>query len=184
MSLTFEQKQDYESYRRKNRIIVKKLNQMATLPERRVPQGAEAAYTPCPGWDLELVERTDDRSSDEVGRINKFHTYISVTPPYGHHIEIHPRYSLLSNGYMMQPIIVDPDYAGEIIIPLFKFEERSDLDLPYAAVQMILVKNNPAYLYEAEAQEVREKAKAISAPKPQQKKVSVVPKRQAFSKFM
>ena len=100
------------------------------------------------GWDLHLIERTDERAEDTVGALNKFSTGLRIEPPPGYYVEIVARSSLQNYGYMLGNGvgIIDPDYRGEVIVSLYKFREGDDLGLPLRAVQMILRKVEPAYL--------------------------------------
>lgn len=92
------------------------------------------------GWDITLVGRVDNRAEDTVGDVNMYNTGISIIPPAGYYLDLVARSSLHKHGYMLVTgtSIIDPEYRGEILVPLFKFREGEDLELPFRAVQIIL----------------------------------------------
>jgi len=92
------------------------------------------------GYTLSVVERCDGKVEDEIGRANRFTTYISVTAPQYFHWELLPHPDLDRTGYSMlnAPKII---YNGEeIIIPLVKngAEGSDDLQLPFNAGMLVL----------------------------------------------
>lgn len=91
-------------------------------------------------YELTIVERTDNRTEDIIGDVNTFSTCLTVSPPKHYHLEIMQHPSLVKTGYMLAggPFIIEPDTQEEIIIPLFKFKEAEDLELPFKAAVMVL----------------------------------------------
>lgn len=92
------------------------------------------------GYTLSVVERCDGKTEDEIGRANRFTTYISVTAPSYYHWELLPHPDLDRTGYSMlnSPKII---YNGEeIILPLVKngAEGTDDLQLPFNAGMLVL----------------------------------------------
>lgn len=92
------------------------------------------------GLDVTLIGRTDNRSEDDTGEVNCFRTGIALTPPKGYYIEMVARSSLHKHGYMLATgtSIIDPEYTGELIVPLYKYKEAEDLELPFRAVQLLV----------------------------------------------
>ncbi len=92
------------------------------------------------GYDVTLISRTENRAEDDTGDVNNFHTGIAVSPPIGHYIEVIVKPSLYKHGYTLATgvLVIDPDDKGELIIPLHKFKEAEDLELPFRAVQLIV----------------------------------------------
>jgi len=124
----------------KDHIKVKKLNPTAELPVK-VRQSDI-------GYDLTLISRSDNRAEDNVHEVNMFSTGLAVTPPPGYYFELMVRSSLHRNGYMLATgtSIIDPEYTGELLVPLYKFKQSPDLDLPFRAVQLVLKKAEYAHI--------------------------------------
>lgn len=115
------------------------LQSNAELPYKLQP--SDVAYT------VTLISRADNRSEDDTGDVNLFHTGVVITPPSDHYAEIIASPSLWRHGYNMPaPIIVNPGNKSELIIPLFKFKDSEDIELPFQAVQMIVRKIEPFHL--------------------------------------
>jgi len=73
----------------------------------------------------------------------RYDTGISVQPPSGYYIELFPRSSLSSRGYVMGNSvgIIDPDYRGNLMIPLTKVDPNlPDIELPFKLGQLVLKK--------------------------------------------
>jgi len=91
------------------------------------------------GWDISLVNRTENRPEDTLNEINDFGTGLSFSPPDGYHLEIIATNSLHRHGYMLcGPIIIDNTTRGELIVPLYKFRDIDDIELPFRAVRIIV----------------------------------------------
>lgn len=89
---------------------------------------------------MTLIEKSDKRQQDDVSESNNYETYIAAEFPVGFHAEITGTEELLSKGYMLaiSPLIISSNNRSPIKIPLFKFREGEDLELPYACVAVIL----------------------------------------------
>ncbi len=105
------------------------------------------------GFDLQLVERCDGRTEDLVGDVTMFNSGIVIKPPEGWYFEIHARSSLHKHGYMLANGvgIIDPEYRGNIFVPLLKFRDGDDIKVPIRAVQ--LVPRRAEYLYVGQTDE-------------------------------
>ena len=127
----------------KERIFVHRLVGNAELPFKEHDDDI--------GWDLTLIGRQDNNTEDTTNEVNMYRTGLTVHPPKGYHVEIVARSSLHKSGYMLANSvgIIDPGYTGEIFVPLYKFREGEDLQLPTRAVQMILRKSNNAHIAES-----------------------------------
>lgn len=92
-----------------------------------------------PGWMITLIGRDENRAEDNVNDVNVFTTGLSLIPPRGFHFEVVPDDSLVNQGYMfVGPKILSPTDTNELYITLFKFKECDDLELPFAAIQIVL----------------------------------------------
>ncbi len=73
-----------------------------------------------------------------------YDTGICVSPPHGYYVEIIPRSSLASSGYVLANSIgiIDPTYTGTLKIVLVKVDttsaERIPLTLPFTKCQMVM----------------------------------------------
>jgi dUTP pyrophosphatase len=121
-------------------IRVIKINPSAEMPFKDHPDDV--------GFDLTLISRTEGRVEDEIGAVGMFNTGLQIAPPPGYHLEIVARSSLHKSGYELATgtSIIDPSYRGEIYVPLKKFKEGEDLELPARAVQLILRETNYAHV--------------------------------------
>lgn len=119
-----------------SQIFVQKISPQAELPYKERENDV--------GFDLTLISRTENRAEDEVNEVNYFNTGIVVTPPEGYYFEMMARSSLHKHGYFLATgtSIIDPEYIGEIIVPLYKFKECNDIELPFRAVQLVLKQQN------------------------------------------
>ena len=106
-------------------------------PEAEIPHKENETDV---GWDLTVVSRCDSRAEDTYQDVNMFTTGLVVRPPDHYHLEIIPHPSLVKAGYMMasNPLIINPDDDGELILSLYKYKECDDLELPYRAALLIL----------------------------------------------
>jgi hypothetical protein len=124
----------------KDHIKVRKLNPIAELPVKK--RLTDVAY------DVALIARTDNRAEDNIHDVNLFSTGLSLVPPPGYYIEVLSGHSLYRNGYMLATgvTIVDPENNSELIVPLYKFKDSVDLDLPVNAIQIVLKKSEYAHI--------------------------------------
>jgi dUTP pyrophosphatase len=92
------------------------------------------------GYDVTLIARQDGITEDTEMRVTYFHTGIKITPPEGYYFEMMARSSLHKQGYILATgtSIIDPNYTGELLVPLLKFTAGEDLQLPCRAVQLVL----------------------------------------------
>lgn len=92
------------------------------------------------GWDITVVARCDSRAEDTYQDVNTFSTGLVIKPPPGHHLEVIPNPSLWKTGYMFASslIIINTDDEGELVIPLLKYKESEDLELPFRAAMLVL----------------------------------------------
>jgi len=91
------------------------------------------------GWEITLVGRTDNRVEDQSGEVNNFDTGLNIKVTSGSYIEIVPHPQLIRHGYMLPgPLIIDATHSGALVIPLYKFCEGQDLELPFKAALAFL----------------------------------------------
>jgi hypothetical protein len=109
------------------------------LPEASFPSKEEGRQSSV-GFDLELVQRCDNRAEDSTHEVNTFRTGVCVSPPTGYYIELVAKNTLYKNGYFLAggSVIVEPWNSGEIIVPLYKYKEVDDIELPFQAVQFVI----------------------------------------------
>ena len=125
----------------KEKILIQKLRPEAILPYKERDSDI--------GYDITLIGRTENRAEDDMGAVGNFRTGLALTPPKGYFIEMVARSSLHKHGYMLATgvSIIDPEYTGELIVPLYKFKENAeDLEMPFRAVQLIVRPAIYAYL--------------------------------------
>lgn len=92
-----------------------------------------------PGYNLTIVQRCDNRTEDMCNDVNTFSIGMVITPPINYHVEIIPHPQLYKAGYMLLgPLIIPPGNEEEVILPLYKFKDVSDLELPFVAGIMIV----------------------------------------------
>ena len=92
------------------------------------------------GWVVTLKGRTENRPEDIFGEVNCFSTGIRLNPPEGYFLEISALPSLYKQGYYIPSgtLAVGPNNRDELIIPLMKYRECEDLDLPIQAVRIMV----------------------------------------------
>lgn len=92
------------------------------------------------GWNVTLIGRTDNRAEDDNDEVNEFNTGIVVAPTEDYYLEIHADKDLHKHGYMLTNgvRIIQPSDRGELVIPLYKFSDVNDIELPFKAVQIIV----------------------------------------------
>jgi hypothetical protein len=122
-------------------IRIEKLNPAAQLPHKENHTDS--------GFPLTLIGRAENRAEDTVGDVNVFEVGLKIAPPPGYGLEIVATSTLWKHGYTIpsSPIIIDPEDHTPIQVPLFKFKEGPDLELPYPAV--ILMVRKVEYIHPA-----------------------------------
>lgn len=89
-------------------------------------------------WDLNIIGRDENRVDDIYGDVNVFTTGIKVKPPLNYHFELLEHPQLYKTGYSLAGGVRIIEDSEEITVPLFKFKESEDLELPFRAVRLIL----------------------------------------------
>ena len=89
-------------------------------------------------YDITLVARKDGRIEDDMGEINYFETDLIVTPANKNiFLEIQSHSQILPMGYiMLQPMFIFHGDTQRLVIPLYKFKEGPDLELPLVGSQI------------------------------------------------
>ncbi len=125
----------------KNKIYVKVIQ---LHPQAEVPTKDEGDV----GWVITLVGRTENRAEDDFGEMNGFCTGLQLCPPEGHYLEVVALPSLYKHGYNLTSgvIVIGPNNKDELVIPLMKFRESNDLELPIQAVQVIVKASVPVFM--------------------------------------
>lgn len=92
-----------------------------------------------PTFEVSVIGREEGRVEDIYGDVNVFTTGISISCPKNFHAEIIEHPQLYKTGYSLvgAPRIVMPGDGSEIVIPLYKFKEAEDLELPFRAAIVI-----------------------------------------------
>lgn len=123
---------------RKGQVTPVKISVQSLKPNGIIPQ---KSHPDDPGYDITLVGRKDDRHEDTNYGVNEFTTSIAVSPPAGHYLVVVAHGSLQMQGYNIigGSFIIHPSHTGELIIPLYKFREVPDIQLPCACLQLIPV---------------------------------------------
>ena len=123
-----------------NKVKVQKLHPKAEFPSKEKQEDI--------GWDITLIARTENRAEDDSGAVNNFSTGITVSPPEGYYFEMVAQKDLHKHGYMLATgtSIITPDTKGEIVVPLYKYADVEDIDLPLVAVKLILRQTVYAHL--------------------------------------
>lgn len=111
-------------------IDVQCLNELAVVPQK--------IHDTDVGYDVTLthLERVDDA-------LYTYGTCIAVRPPNGYYLELVPRSSLCSLGFILACSVgvIDPSYRGEVRAKLFKFDRtKPDLRVPGRYLQLVLRK--------------------------------------------
>lgn len=91
-------------------------------------------------WDMTIIGRDENRVEDVYGDVNVFTTGLQITVPKNYHLEILEHPQLFKAGYTLAggTRFINPDDKGEILVPLYKFKESEDLELPFRAAVLIL----------------------------------------------
>ncbi len=140
-------------------IIVRKTNPHADFPAKENVNDVE--------WNITLVSRTDNRAEDETGEINYFNTGLHIKPPKGYFLELIASKALYRTGYMLTgPVIIEPDNKGELIVPLYKFRDSEDIELPFVAVSLLTRPAIYAHVSHTAVQATHQQNKSYSDSKP------------------
>jgi hypothetical protein len=101
-------------------------------------------------YEINVSGRTDNRAEDDLQEVNNFSTGLVITPPVGLYVQIIPHPDLHKHGYSLirNPMLIQPGNTAELIIPLYKFKETEDLELPFPAVQMVVHRAVYAHIYD------------------------------------
>lgn len=91
-------------------------------------------------WEITIVGRSENRAEDVYGDVNNFDTGLVLNAPPNYHLEVIEHPALHKAGYMLTggPIIINPDNTEELIIPLYKYKESEDIELPFRAALLLL----------------------------------------------
>ena len=113
-------------------IQVHKLDPNAELPAKET---LSDAY-----YDLSVVKREDNRVDDVQNDANTFGTGLRIQPPRDYHIEIYEHPELYKAGYSLVGGVrfINPTDEGEVILPLMKFKEGEDLELPFKVAIIVV----------------------------------------------
>lgn len=119
-------------------LLVRKLSELA------YPLTAKEKYI----WEVAAISRADQRSDDVLNDVNTFDTGLTVQPPSGYYIELHTPKELLEKGYHILGGVMTRFWSDDepLVIPLLKFHEGEDLELPATVAVMILRKLEPVEL--------------------------------------
>ncbi len=125
----------------KNKIYIKAIQ---LHPQAELPSKEDGEV----GWVVTLVGRTENRAEDDFGEMNGFCTGLQLCPPEGYYLEVVALPALYKHGYNLASgaIVIGPNNKDELIIPLMKFRETADLELPIMAVQVIVKVLVPAFM--------------------------------------
>lgn len=122
-----------EGYHHLNGLLTfKKIHPNADLPCKESPHDA--------AWEITIIGRDENRVEDVFSDVNVFTTGLTVQPPKDYHVEIleHPQLYKTGYSFVGAPRVINPEDQSEILIPLFKFKEAEDLELPFRAALIIL----------------------------------------------
>nr|QBK86603.1 MAG: trimeric dUTP diphosphatase [Marseillevirus LCMAC102] len=119
------------------KFIDGKINVYKTHPSAEFPFKENPSNI---GYGVTLISRTENRAEDDTSDVNNFHTGIAISPPIDYYIEVIAKPSLHKHGYILANgvLVIEPDDKGELIIPLYKFKEAEDLELPFCGVQLMV----------------------------------------------
>lgn len=120
-------------------VNVARLSQIAAFPMREDPLS--------PVYSLTIVQREDERPEDTAYRVENFMTNLAFNVPKGHYLEITATKNLHVQGYFLacSPLIVTPSDTDELVIPLHKYAETPDLELPSKVLQFVVKKDVPSH---------------------------------------
>lgn len=126
---------------------------ITNVPVCRFIKTCEGAVTPTKkrssdeGYDITLIGVEREISP----AITRYRTGIRVETPYGYHVEMVPRSSLSSSGYMLANSvgIIDAGYTGELLVTLIKVDPSAKpIELPFKCMQSLLRESIHYYMKE------------------------------------
>jgi hypothetical protein len=121
-------------------LKVKKIHPTAEELTKNSPQ--DVAY------EVTIVGRDENRIEDIQGDVNVFTTGLMISAPKNSHIEILEHPQLFKAGYSLQGGVRLYNQAteGELLIPLYKFKDAEDLELPFRAALLVLRSSEIAHV--------------------------------------
>lgn len=124
-------------------IQVTKLHPNGELPQK---ENLSDAY-----YDLSVVTRCDNRTEDIQNDANLFGTGLKLQPPRDYHLEIYEHPELYKTGYSLVGGVrfVNPTDEGEVLLPLMKFKEGEDLELPFKVAVIVVRETQYASVVQA-----------------------------------
>jgi len=116
------------------------------------------------GIDVVLIARTDDRVDDTVNEICMFDTGIIFSPTSNCYALLTADLELMQKGYtLLSPILIDHDTDEPLSIPLFKFRDAPDLELPCKGVKLVMFNSmNPFIIPTDRSQQSQQQSQSQS----------------------
>lgn len=111
------------------KLNIRKKIQIAHYPNKKDANDA------C--WEVTLISRLEENTDDSIGAVTIFDTGLKISCPRGYFVSVYTTPEFHRTGYMLPGPIV---YQGEDIdfeIPLYKYKEASDLELPFSSGLMM-----------------------------------------------
>lgn len=91
------------------------------------------------GMNLVLISRSDERVDDTVNDLCMFETGISLSPVGGTYGMLIANLELMQKGYtILSPVLIEAGDEEPLKIPLYKFREGPDLELPCTGVKLVM----------------------------------------------
>lgn len=141
-----------ETDKKANELIHSDYEINAIFNYRKLQSGAEIPYKlegrdSDVGYKLTIISRCDGREEDNTNDINTFRTGLAFNFPPNYHGEVVVDGDIVNQGYMIAqcPLIINRRDDGELIIPLLKFKECDDLQLPITVGTLVLRKTVHMY---------------------------------------
>jgi hypothetical protein len=113
-------------------VMAKQLSPGAELPSKENVTDV--------GWNITVIARDENRVDDTYGDVNTFRTGLVLSAPQHYHLEIIEHPQLYKTGYSLAggPIVINPGNEDELIIPLYKFRETDDIELPFVVALAVV----------------------------------------------
>ncbi len=91
-------------------------------------------------YEVTITGRDENRVEDVQGDVNVFTTGLVIEAPKNSHIEILEHPQLYKAGYTLQGGVrlYNSSSDGELLIPLFKFKDVEDIELPFRAALIVI----------------------------------------------
>jgi len=98
-------------------------------------------------YEVTVVGRDENRVEDVQNDVNVFTTGLVIEAPRNSHIEVLEHPQLYKAGYSLQGGVRLYNQAtdGELLIPLFKFRDAEDLELPFRAALIVVRQTENTY---------------------------------------